>query len=109
MNFLRWSGPHSQEKPRSAKSSRKGTALDLAPLLALERVFFTRAANKQQLLQDFASRSATLLNLDAQTILTALQAREKLSSTGLGNGIALPHARRLIAKTSSDTQIITSA
>ena len=45
------------------------------------------------MLQDLASRAATLLNLDAQTIFTALQAREELGSTGLGNGFALPHAR----------------
>jgi PTS system nitrogen regulatory IIA component len=34
-----------------------------------------------------------LLNLDAQTIFNALQVREELGSTGLGNGFALPHAR----------------
>jgi DNA-binding response OmpR family regulator len=34
-----------------------------------------------------------LLNLDAQKIVTALQAREELGSTGLGNGFALRHSR----------------
>jgi nitrogen PTS system EIIA component len=67
--------------------------MDLADLIAPDRVIFARATNKQQLLQDLASRSATPLNLDAQTILTALQAREELGSTGLGDGFALPHAR----------------
>jgi nitrogen PTS system EIIA component len=67
--------------------------MDLADLIAPDRVIFARATNKQQLLQDLASRSATPLNLDTQTILTALQAREELGSTGLGDGFALPHAR----------------
>ena len=68
--------------------------MDLADLIEPDRVIFAaRASNKQQLLQDLASRAATLLNLDAQTIFTALQAREELGSTGLGNGFALPHAR----------------
>lgn len=67
--------------------------MHLADLIAPDRVIFARASNKQQLLQDLASRAATLLNLDAQTIFTALQAREELGSTGLGNGFALPHAR----------------
>jgi nitrogen PTS system EIIA component len=67
--------------------------MDLADLIAPDRVIFARATNKQQLLQDLASRSATPLNLDAQTILTALQGREELGSTGLGDGFALPHAR----------------
>ena len=68
--------------------------MDLADLIKPDRVVFAaRASNKQQLLQDLASRAAVLLNLDAEAIFAALQAREALGSTGLGNGIALPHAR----------------
>jgi nitrogen PTS system EIIA component len=67
--------------------------MDLADLIEPDRVFAARANNKQQLLQDLASRAATLLNLDEQKIFTALKAREELGSTGLGNGFALPHAR----------------
>jgi PTS system nitrogen regulatory IIA component len=68
--------------------------MDLADLIEPNRVIFAaRASNKEQLLQDLASRAAALLNLDAQTIFNALQAREDLGSTGLGNGFALPHAR----------------
>src|ERR1700730_172159 len=72
----------------------EGRAMDLADLKEPEQVVYAaHASNKQQLLQDLASRAAALLNLDAQTIFTALQAREELGSTGLGNGFALPHAR----------------
>src|ERR1700730_9314290 len=72
----------------------EGRAMDLADLIEPDQVVYAaRASNKQQLLQDLASRAATLLTLDAQTIVTALQAREELGSTGLGNGFALPHAR----------------
>ncbi|MGO9236411.1 MAG: PTS sugar transporter subunit IIA [Methylocella sp.] len=68
--------------------------MDLADLIEPNRVIFAaRASNKEQLLQDLASRAATLLHLDAQTIFNALQLREELGSTGLGNGFALPHAR----------------
>ena len=68
--------------------------MDLADIIKPDRVVFaTRASNKQQLLQDLASRAANLLNLDAQTIFAALQAREELGSTGIGDGFALPHAR----------------
>ena len=70
----------------------EGRAMDLADLIEPDQVVYAaRASNKQQLLQDLASRAATLLNLDAQTIFTALQAREELGSTDLGNGFA--HAR----------------
>jgi len=68
--------------------------MDFASLIEPDRIVFgARASNKQQLLQDLASRAAALLNLDAQTIFNALEIREELGSTGLGNGFALPHAR----------------
>ena len=94
MIIQRRSAPHLPENARSAKSPCEGTAMDLADLIEPNRVIFAaRASNKEQLLQDLASRAAALLNLDAQTIFNALQAREELGSTGLGNGFALPHAR----------------
>jgi nitrogen PTS system EIIA component len=52
-----------------------------------------RAADKTQLLRELARRAGTALSLDQRIILDALQAREKLGSTGLGKGFALPHAR----------------
>ena len=94
MNVPERSAPHLSEHAQSAKSPCEGTAMDLADLIEPDRVVFAaRASNKQQLLQDLASRVATLLNLDGRVIFDALQAREELGSTGLGNGFALPHAR----------------
>jgi 2C-methyl-D-erythritol 2,4-cyclodiphosphate synthase len=94
MNILERSAPQLPENARSAKNPCEGTAMDLADLIEPGRVVYAgRASNKEQLLQDLASRAATLLKLDAQTICNALQAREELGSTGLGDGFALPHAR----------------
>ena len=59
MNVPERSAPHLPEKARSAKSPCAGKAMDLADLIAPDRVIFARATNKQQLLQDLASRSAT--------------------------------------------------
>ncbi|QBR72249.1 transcriptional regulator [Beijerinckiaceae bacterium] len=68
--------------------------MDLADLIDPSRVVFgARASNKEQLLLDLASRAATSLHLDSTMLFDALQAREKLGSTGLGEGFALPHAR----------------
>ncbi len=36
---------------------------------------------------------ASLHNIDATAAVAALQEREKLGSTGVGHGVALPHAR----------------
>ncbi|MFT4746366.1 MAG: PTS system nitrogen regulatory IIA component, partial [Congregibacter sp.] len=34
-----------------------------------------------------------LMDIDQATILSSLTCREKMGSTGIGNGIALPHGR----------------
>lgn len=51
------------------------------------------ARDKPQLLRDLSKRAAKLLAIDTQTVLDALRSREMLGSTGVGQGIALPHAR----------------
>jgi nitrogen PTS system EIIA component len=68
--------------------------MDLADLITPDNVAFgVRATTKEQLLHDLAARAAASLNLDPKMIFDALQAREQLGSTGLGEGYALPHAR----------------
>ena len=52
-----------------------------------------RYADKTACLADLARRAGLVLGLEASPILEALQHREALGSTGLGSGIALPHAR----------------
>lgn len=64
-------------------------------LLTLETTCFqVDSPNKKKLLEDIAEHLATLnpqLNVD--TVFEALLARERLGSTALGEGIALPHCR----------------
>jgi PTS system nitrogen regulatory IIA component len=68
--------------------------MTIADILAEECVAPSlRAGNKAQLLQELSRRAAMALNLPQAHILNALEAREKLGSTGLGQGFALPHAR----------------
>jgi PTS system nitrogen regulatory IIA component len=52
-----------------------------------------RAGTKAQLLGELARLAARRTKLPPAAILAALLAREKLGSTGLGRGFALPHAR----------------
>jgi PTS system nitrogen regulatory IIA component len=51
-----------------------------------------RAADKPALMAELARRAAAALGLDRGAVLDALQSRERLGSTGLGRGFALPHA-----------------
>lgn len=52
-----------------------------------------RVANKKGLLKELAYLSSLTLNLYPDDVLGALARREDLGSTGVGDGVALPHAR----------------
>ena len=48
---------------------------------------------KKQAIQEIAARAATLSGLSERTIFETLLQREKLGSTGIGHGIAIPHGK----------------
>ncbi len=52
-----------------------------------------QARTKQQALSLLAETAARVFGLDAGAVLEALQARERAGSTGVGEGVAVPHAR----------------
>ena len=52
-----------------------------------------KAGSKKQLLQELANHSARQTGLDARVIFETLLQREKLGSTGLGQGMAIPHGK----------------
>lgn len=64
----------------------------LSPVDALARV---DAADKSSLLNDLCRRSASRLGLDGDAIVAEILKREALGSTGIGYGVAIPHARVL--------------
>jgi nitrogen PTS system EIIA component len=49
--------------------------------------------NKRALLQQLAQLAAQRTGKDAATILASLLEREKLGSTGFGQGVAIPHGK----------------
>jgi PTS system nitrogen regulatory IIA component len=50
-------------------------------------------SSKKRLFQDLSETAEIAYGIDAKTAIEALQERESLGPTGVGNGIALPHAR----------------
>jgi PTS system nitrogen regulatory IIA component len=52
-----------------------------------------RASQKGPLLQELAAKAAAGLGLPADHVTSYLMKREELGSTGIGQGIAIPHAR----------------
>jgi nitrogen PTS system EIIA component len=66
----------------------------LAGLIGPERIFEKlRVTDKSALLVELGRRAGLALGLPPASITASLAAREALGSTGVGNGIAVPHAR----------------
>lgn len=51
------------------------------------------AGNKRSLLQQLANLAGGRLKLDSSAILHSISEREKLGSTGFGQGVAIPHGK----------------
>lgn len=66
--------------------------LDL--LLSPDRVIdVMRAPSKKQVLQELAHRAAEITGLPERTVFDVLLERERLGTTGVGKGIAIPHGK----------------
>lgn len=51
------------------------------------------AGNKRQLLQQLGQTAGARLGIDPAVIVDSILEREKLGSTGFGNGVAIPHGK----------------
>jgi PTS system nitrogen regulatory IIA component len=68
--------------------------MQLADLIGPEAVIAAlKVKTKKQLLQELAARAAKLTGLQERYIFDTLLQRERLGSTGLGQGIAIPHGK----------------
>ena len=68
--------------------------MEIAELLSPDAVLaHVKATTKKQVLQEMAHRAAILTKLPERRIFDTLVEREKLGSTGMGQGIAIPHGR----------------
>lgn len=68
--------------------------MNISDLLAPEAVLASlKAQNKKQLLQELAARAHARTGLPEKQIFETLIERERLGTTGVGSGIAIPHGR----------------
>ena len=68
--------------------------MDLSSLLKPHSVrVVSDVSSKKRLLQSIADMAEGLISLPMTEIFDALQERESLGPTGVGHGVALPHAR----------------
>jgi PTS system nitrogen regulatory IIA component len=62
--------------------------------LAFEHVYAgLRCASKTEAIEEMAGRAAVKLGLEGAYVAAELSKREALGSTGIGSGVAIPHAR----------------
>lgn len=70
------------------------TVMDIGDLLAPKGIIpRLRAKTKKQALQELSARAADVTTLEPRMIFETLLQRERLGSTGLGRGIAIPHVK----------------
>ena len=68
--------------------------MELFDLLRPEAVrVMSKVSSKKRLIAALGDLAQSALGLDAGDTVAALQERESLGPTGVGNGVALPHAR----------------
>lgn len=68
--------------------------MDIGDLLAPDGVMLRGgASSKRQALHTVAEAASQALGVDEGRVFEALMEREALGSTGLGSGVAVPHAR----------------
>jgi PTS system nitrogen regulatory IIA component len=62
-------------------------------LSAADVAIDVRAADKASLLKELAGRAAATVKLPADMVVAEIEKRDDLGSTGIGRGVAIPHAR----------------
>jgi PTS system nitrogen regulatory IIA component len=68
--------------------------MPLSDLVAPEAVIpALKVVGKKQALQELAARAAALCGQSERAVFETLLQRERLGSTGVGNGIAIPHGK----------------
>jgi len=68
--------------------------MEIYDLLSSRGVFTAlRATSKKQALEELARRGAELTGLPERAIFDVLLERERLGTTGVGRGIAIPHGK----------------
>ncbi|WP_305987587.1 PTS IIA-like nitrogen regulatory protein PtsN [Roseibium sp. MMSF_3544] len=68
--------------------------MDLSDLLGKAAVVAgLKAKSKKQAIQELSARAAELTGLSEREIFDTLLQRERLGSTGVGHGIAIPHGK----------------
>jgi len=68
--------------------------MELTEILVVDAVHYAQSeTSKKRLLQKISEQAASVYDIDSAMVFSALNARENLGTTGVGRGVAIPHAR----------------
>lgn len=68
--------------------------MEISDLLSPDgAVFNLTSSSKKQVLQDLSRRMTMITGLEERKVFDTLLERERLGSTGIGSGIAIPHGK----------------
>jgi PTS system nitrogen regulatory IIA component len=71
-----------------------GKSMNLSDIVAPDAILPSlKASGKKQALQAIAEKAAALTGMEEREILETLLKRERLGSTGVGGGVAIPHGK----------------
>ena len=100
MELWEWAIEHDVTVSRSLLEHARRAPEEIPPVSELLRaggIFYDiDATDKRQVLREFVARLPLPPEQDRATLLSVLEAREAMGSTGIGDGIAIPHVRNPI-------------
>lgn len=68
--------------------------MEISDFISKDHVFAGKRVNsKKQLLTELAETAADAMGLDQRDVFDTLLQRERLGSTGVGDGVAIPHGK----------------
>ncbi len=67
--------------------------MEISDLLQSDSVVILKSSSKKQVLQELAKKAASLTGLSERKVFDTLLERERLGTTGVGSGIAIPHGK----------------
>ncbi len=67
--------------------------MEISDLLKPDSVVILKTTSKKQVLQELAKTASQITDISERKIFDTLLERERLGTTGVGNGIAIPHGK----------------
>lgn len=80
--------------PEAVPGSTESIAMDIFDLISPDSILCPlRANSKKQVLQELSKAAGELTGQNSRDVFETILQRERLGSTGIGHGVAIPHGK----------------